>query len=76
MSLMQLVKKSPKKCANKTGSKTVAKSDDVENEAELHPVDRTTDNADAYLCFRIPPGSTALFGGTQSLPALVGCLWG
>ena len=39
MSLMQLVKKSPKKCANKTGSKTVAKSDDVENEAELHPVD-------------------------------------
>ena len=42
-------KKESKNCANKTGSKTVAKSDDVENEAELHPVDRTTDNADTYV---------------------------
>ena len=38
-SLMQLVRKSPKKCANRTGSKTVAKSDAAENEVELHPVD-------------------------------------
>jgi len=37
-SLMQLVRKSPKKCANRTGSKTVAKSESDDDKEDRNAI--------------------------------------